>query len=120
MQNPGDGKYYSLGMFAQDSNKLPVSANFKAQATSDGKTVELSIEPGSIIIPHKELPKSPKKLRSKARRREVATTQRSNQDRISSILNKRREYRQSLPKQQKQTQRDRPDNPQPDRNQLEI
>ncbi|WP_036488920.1 hypothetical protein [Myxosarcina sp. GI1] len=120
MQNPGDGNYYSLGMFAQDSNKLPVSANFKAQATSDGKTVELSIEPGSIIVPHKELPKSPKKLRSKARRREVATTQRSNQDRISSILNKRREYRKSLPKQQRQIQSDRPDDPQPDRNQLEI
>ena len=51
MQNPGDGNYYSLGMFSQDSNKLPVSVNFKAQATSDGKTVELSIEPGSIIIP---------------------------------------------------------------------
>ncbi|MEO0835934.1 MAG: hypothetical protein AAFY16_08105, partial [Cyanobacteria bacterium J06642_3] len=120
MQNPGDGNYYSLGMFSQDSNKLPVSANFKAQAISDGKTIELSIEPGSIIVPHKELPKSPKKLRSKARRREVATTQRSNQDRISSILNKRREYRKSLSKQQRQIQSDRPDDPQTDRNQLEI
>ena len=93
MQNPGDGNYYSLGMFSQDSNKLPVSANFTAHAVSDGKTVELSIEPDSIIVPYKELPKSPKKLRSKARRKEAAKTQRTNQDRLSSIINKREKYR---------------------------
>ena len=120
MQNLGDGNYYSLGMFAQDSHKLPVSANFVATAISDGKTVELSIVPNSIIVPHKELPKSPKKLRSKARRREVATTQKSNQDRFSSILNKRKEYLKSLPKQHKEIERDPPENPEPNSNQLEI
>ncbi|MBE9045538.1 hypothetical protein IQ255_14190 [Pleurocapsales cyanobacterium LEGE 10410] len=120
MQNPGDGNYYSLGMFSQDSPKLPVSANFMAQPTSDGKTVELSIEPSSIIVPHKELPRSPKKLRSKARRREAATTQRSNQDRLSSIINKREKYRKALPKQQKEIESDRSNDPEPDRNQLEI
>ncbi len=72
------------------------------------------------IVPHKELPKSPKKLRSKARRREVATVQRSNQDRLGSILNKREEYRKTLPKQHKEVDRDRPNDPEPDRNQLEI
>ena len=120
MQNPGDGSYYSLGMFAQDSNKLPISTSFTANAISDGKTVELLIVPNSIIVPHKELPKSPKKLRSKARRREVATVQRSNQDRLGSILNKREEYRKTLPKQHKEVDRDRPNDPEPDRNQLEI
>ncbi|MBE9048110.1 hypothetical protein IQ255_27570 [Pleurocapsales cyanobacterium LEGE 10410] len=35
MQNPGDGNYYSLGMFSQDSNKLPVLADFKAQAMAE-------------------------------------------------------------------------------------
>ncbi|NJK58680.1 MAG: hypothetical protein HC939_23240 [Pleurocapsa sp. SU_5_0] len=120
MQNPGDGNYYSLGMFAQDSPKLPVSANFKALAISNDKTIELAIQPGSIIVPHKELPKSPKKLRSKARRREVATTHKSNQDRLSSILNKRQEYRKALPKKHEEIERDRPDDPEPNRDQLEI
>jgi hypothetical protein len=107
-------------MFSQDSPKLPVSANFMAQPTSDGKTVELSIQPSSIIVPHKELPKSPKKLRSKARRREAATVHKSNQDRLSSIINKRERYRQALPKKQKEVVRDRHNDPEPDRNQLEI
>ena len=120
MQNPGDGNYYSLGMFSQDSNKLPVLANFKAQATSDGKTVELSIDPSSIIVPHKELPKSPKKLRSKARRKEAAKTQNTNQDRLSSIINKREKYRKTLPKQGKAIALNNPEDPEPEPDQLEI
>ena len=120
MQNPGDGNYYSLGMFSQDSNKLPVSANFKAQAVSDGKTVKLSIDPSSIIVPHKELPKSPKKLRSKARRREAAKTQSTNQDRLSSIINKREKYRKTLPKQSKAISLNNPEDPEPEPDQLEI
>ncbi|MFM2313383.1 MAG: hypothetical protein RLZZ04_2659 [Cyanobacteriota bacterium] len=120
MQHPGDGNYYSLGMFSQDSNKLPVSAKFKAQVISNDKTVELSIQPGSIMVPQKELPKSPKKLRSKARRREAATIHQSNQDRLDSILNKREKYRKTLPKKQNEGVCDRPDDPEPNRNQLEI
>jgi hypothetical protein len=81
MQHPGDGNYYSLGMFAQDSPKLPLSASFTAQAKAiaNEKTVALLIKPGSMSVPQPELPQSSKKLSSKARRQEVVNTQRTNQ-----------------------------------------
>jgi hypothetical protein len=121
MQHPGDGNYYSLGMFAQDSPKLPLSASFTAQtkAIANEKTVELLIKPGSMRVPRPELPQSPKKLSSKARRQEVATIQKTNQDRISSILNQRAAYRQNLPKQQRAIALNHPDPLPPVADQLE-
>ena len=56
MQNPGDGNYYSLGMFSQDSNKLPVSANFTAHAVRIGgvswKQLPLLSEPCLSLSRH--------------------------------------------------------------------
>ena len=71
-------------------------------------------------VGYKELPKSPKKLRSKARRKEAASTQRSNQDRLSSIINKREKYRKTLPKQGKAIALNNLEDPEPEPDQLEI
>ena len=98
----------------------PTYIGFRTTNRTDGRTVELSIEPSSIIVPHKELPKSPKKLRSKARRQEAAKTQITNQDRLSSIINKREKYRKTLPKQGKAIALNNPEDPEPKPNQLEI
>lgn len=98
MQNPGDGNYYSLGMFAKDSNKLPVSASFAGQVCMDGNTMDVYIKPGSIAIPEKEMPQSPKRIRSKHRRREVTETSKSNLQRLAEIKQGRKHQRQNLPK----------------------
>ncbi len=101
MQNPGDGNYYSLGMFAKDSSKLPRSASFVGQVQMDNKSVDLFIRPGSIVVPEKELPQSPKKQHSKARRQEKAQLKNSNQSKLESLRNKREHYRQSSQKKPK-------------------
>ena len=98
MQNPGDGNSYSLGMFAKDSNKLPVSASFTGQVRMDGNTMDIYIKPGSIAIPEKEMPQSPKRIRSKHRRREITETSKSNLQRLAEIKQGRKHQRQNLPK----------------------
>ena len=101
MQNPGDNNYYSLGMFAKDSNKLPISASFTGQVLMDNKSVDLFIKPGSIVVPEFELPPSPKKQRSKARRREKARIQNLNKSKLSSLVNRWESNRQNSPKRKK-------------------
>ena len=96
MQNPGDGNYYSLGMFAKDSHKLPVSASFAGQIRMDGNTMDIYIKPGSIAIPEQEMPQSPKRLRSKHRRQEVSETSKANLQRLAEIKQGRRHQRQNL------------------------
>jgi hypothetical protein len=97
MQNPGDGNYYSLGMFAKSSSKLPVSASFAGQVRLDGRSLDVYIKPGSIALPEKVMPQSPKKLRSKHRRQEITQTQKSHQDRLAKIKHQRDQIRQAHP-----------------------
>ena len=101
MQNPGDNNYYSLGMFAKNSNKLPRTASFTGQVLMDNKSVDLFIKPGSIVVPEKELPPSPKKQRSKARRREKVRVQNLNKSKLSSLVNRWESNRQNSPKKKK-------------------
>jgi hypothetical protein len=101
MQNPGDNNYYSLGMFAKNSNKLPISASFTGQVLMDNKSVDLFVKPGSIVVPEKELPPSPKKQRSKARRREKVRVQNLNKSKLSSLVNRWESNRQNSPKKKK-------------------
>ena len=90
MQNPGDGNYYSLGMFVDRSDKLPVGASFSGQLMMDGKNIDLFIKPGSISIETPEMPVSPKKQRSKLRRQETRQVQKENsQDRLLAVRRKR-------------------------------
>ena len=95
MQNPGDGNFYSLGMFAKDSSKLPIAASFLGQVRMDDKTVDLFIKPGSILVPEVSMPQSPKKQLSKARRQEKIQVKKSQ---LNSIFDKRQQYRQNRQK----------------------
>ncbi|MEN9565015.1 MAG: hypothetical protein RLZZ69_211 [Cyanobacteriota bacterium] len=97
LQNPGDGNYYSLGMFAKSSSKLPVSASFAGQVRLDGRSLDVYIKPGSIALPEKVMPQSPRKLRSKHRRQEITQTQKSHQDRLAQIKHQRDQIRQAHP-----------------------
>ncbi|MGL4883809.1 MAG: hypothetical protein ACRC8K_22530, partial [Waterburya sp.] len=90
MQNPGDENYYSLGIFAKNSSKLPVSATFTGQVKMNGRTVDLFVKPGSILVPEPEMPQSPKKLRSKHLRQEIKSTRQANAERLSAIKSRRK------------------------------
>lgn len=94
MQHPGDGNYYSLALFAQDSNKLPISASFIGQVFMNNKGVDLFIKPGSTAIPEKKMPQRPEKPRSKARRQKSTRTTRDNQTRMDRIFSKRNHNQQ--------------------------
>lgn len=90
MQNPGDENYYSLGIFAKNSSKLPLSATFTGQVMMNGRTVDLFVKPGSILVPEPEMPQSPKKLRSKHLRQEIKSTRQANVERLSAIKSRRK------------------------------
>ena len=89
MQNPGDGNYYSLGMFARESSKLPRSTTFTGQVMMNGRTIDLFIKPGSILVPEVTMPPSPKKQKSKSWRQEMQANQRDNARRLALIKSRR-------------------------------
>ena len=95
MQNPGDGNYYCLAMFARESSKLPINASFQGQVFESGTSVDLYIKPGSIVVPVKEMPQSPKKQVSKARRQEKAQLQSSNKSLLAALKNRHSQNRQN-------------------------
>jgi hypothetical protein len=95
MQNPGDGNYYCLAMFARESSKLPINASFQGQVFESGTSVDLYIKPGSIVVPVKEMPQSPKKQISKARRQDQAQVQSSNKSLLASLKNRHSQNRQN-------------------------
>ncbi len=89
MQSPGDDNYYSLGMFARESSKLPISATFTGQVMMNGRTIDLFIKPGSILVPEVAMPPSPKKQKSKSWRQEIQSNQRDNARRLAVIKSRR-------------------------------
>jgi hypothetical protein len=95
MQNPGDGNYYCLAMFARESSKLPINASFQGQVFESGTSVDLYIKPGSIVVPVKEMPQSPKKQISKARRQEKSQVQSSNKSLLASLKNRHSQNKQN-------------------------
>ena len=120
MQNPGDSNYYSLGMFSQDSNKLPVASSFTGQVFMDGKSVDLFIKPGSIVTPDKKLPVSPNKERKRVRRQEVSETRKFNVNTTSSVLAQREDYLEQSARKPSTTKDIQVTNPESPENQLEI